>query len=201
MVLSLIILFNIVYFVSPYPINEQKLWETPVNDLDAYNGVLFVLDMGFMSVDKKINSDDQSTQTYLDAISKVQGSNPNNTVIVISEINHENEGFNWRKAMYYLPDYQVYYLIEANHFITSEWYAKNHNNAWLDSNIFKINLNSSTQKIIWITSDKSMYFPQITSQVPIKTINLSNGQKIYYSDIKYNQIKNNTLIFNGPEQF
>ena len=201
LVLSLVILFNVIYFTFPYPINEEKLWETPVGDLSYSEGVLFGLDMGFMSVDKKINSDDRSTQTYLDAVSKVPGSNPNNTIIVISEINHENEGFNWRKAMYYLPDYQVYYLIEADHFITSEWYARNHTNTWLSSNIFKIKLNSSTQKIIWITSNESIYFPQITSKVPVKTVNLGNGQKIYYSDIKYNQIGNNTLIFKGPEKF
>ena len=200
-VLSLIILFNVVYFVFPYPINEEKLWETPVNDLGDYNGILFGLDMGFMSVDKKINSNDHSTQTYLDAISKVPGSNSSNTIIAIGEINHENEGFNWRKAMYYLPDYQVYYLIEADHFITSEWYGKNHTNTWLDSNIFKINVNSSTKKIIWVISNQSAYFPQIKSQVPVKTINLESGQKIYYCDIEYNQIENNTLIFSGPEQF
>jgi hypothetical protein len=131
----------------------------------------------------------------------VPGSNSSNTIIAIGEINHENEGFNWRKAMYYLPDYQVYYLIEADHFITSEWYGKNHTNTWLDSNIFKINVNSSTKKIIWVISNQSAYFPQIKSQVPVKTINLESGQKIYYCDIEYNQIKNNTLIFSGPEQF
>lgn len=200
-ILSLTILVNTAYFVLPYNINEEKLWETPINDLSASDGILWGLDMGFMSVDKKINSNDQSTQTYLNAISKVPGSNSNNTIIVVGEITHEDEGFNWRKAMYYLPDYPIYYLIESDHFITSEWYGKNHTNTWLNSNVFKIPLNGSTEKVIWIISDKSDYFPQITSQIPINTIDLPNGGKLYYSDVKYNQIKNNTLIFNGPKQF
>ncbi len=200
-VLSLIILANTIYFVFPYPINEEELWETPVNDLGVYNGILWGLDMGFMSVDKKITSNDQSTQDYLEGISMVPDSNSNNTIIVVGEITHENEGFNWRKAMYYLPNYPIYYLIESDHFITSEWYGENHTNTWLDSNVFKINVNSSTQKIIWIIGDKSAYFPQITSQIQIKTINLPNGKKVYYSDVKENQIKNNELVFNGPEQY
>lgn len=203
-ILSLVILINTAYFVFPYNINEEKLWETPINelgDLSIRDKVLWGLDMGFMSVDRKIISNDLSTQIYLEGIFKVNGSNSNNTIIMLGEITREDEGFNWRKAMYYLPDYSIYYLIESPHFITSEWYGKNHFNTWMDSNIFKICINSSTQKIIWIISDKSIYFPQITSQIPIKTINLENGQKIYYSDVKYNQIKDNTLIFKGPGQF
>ena len=203
-VLSLVILFNIAYFTVPYNINEEKLWETPISDLGSLSvqdKVLWVLDMGFMSTHEKINADDQSTQTYLNAISQVPGSNSSNTIIVMGEITRENEGFNWRKAMYYLPDYQIYYLIEADHFITSEWYAKNHTNTWLASNIFKIPVNSSTQKIIWVISNQSTYFPQITSQIPVKTIDLSDGLKLYYSDVNETQIKNNELVFNGPEQY
>ena len=188
-------------FVFPYPLNEEKLWETPINELGVSDGILFGLDGGFMSVDKKINSNDQSTADYLEGISKVPGANPNNTIIVIGEITREDEGFNWRKAMYYLPDYSIYYLIEAPHFISSPWYGKNHTNTWLPSNVFKINVNSSTQKIIWIISNKSTYFPQMTSQVQIKTINLPNGETIYYSDINGSQIKNKELVFNGPEQY
>ncbi|MGZ7134651.1 MAG: hypothetical protein ACXVHY_02100, partial [Methanobacterium sp.] len=80
-------------------------------------------------------------------------------------------------------------------------YGYNHTNTWADSNVFKINLNKSTEKIIWIISDKSNYFPQITSQINIKTIDLPDGKKLYYSDVKDNQIKNNELIFQGPSQF
>jgi hypothetical protein len=200
-VLSLTILINTAYFIIPYNINEEKLWETPIDKLNTYDGVLWGIDMGFMSVDKKITANDYSTQIYLDAISKVPGSNPSNTIIAIGEISRTNEGFNWRKAMYYLPDYQIYYLIEADHFITSPWYAKNHTNTWLPSNVFKIKVNNSTQKIIWIVSDKSIYFPQITSQIKIKTIDLPNGQKLYYSDVKEIQIKNNELVFKGPQQY
>lgn len=200
-ILTLIILFNTVYFVFPYNINEETLWETPLGSLNAYEGVLWGIDNSLMYNNKKINANDYSTQIYLDAISKVPGSNPNNTIIAIGEISRTNEGFNWRKAMYYLPDYPIYYLIEADHFISSPWYGESHTNVWLDSNVFKIKINKSTEKIIWIVSDKSAYFPQITSQIQIKTIDLPNGQKLYYSDVKYNQIMNNTLIFNGPEQF
>lgn len=200
-VLSLVIIFNVAYFLVPYNINEEKLWETPITNLDPVEGALWGLDTGFMFTHEKITSNDQSTQEYLDAISKVPGSNPNNTVIAIGEISRTNEGFSWRKAMYYLPDYPIYYLIEADHFITSPWYAKNHTNTWLPSNVFKIKVNSSTTKIIWVISNQSVYFPQITSQIPIKTIDLPDGQKLYYSDIKENQIKNNELVFKGPEQY
>ncbi len=200
-VLSLVILFNAVYFVFPYHIDEEKIWETPINDLGTYNGILFGVNEAFMTTYEKLVANDHSTQTYLDAISKVPGSNSNNTIVVIGEITRENEGFNWRKAIYYLPDYQIYYLIEANHFITSPWYGKNHTSTWLPSNVFKIKVNSSTQKIIWIISDKSAYFPQITSQIQVKTIDLPDGRKLYYSDIKENQVKNNELVFYGPEQY
>ena len=200
-VLSLVIIFNSAYFLFPYPINEETLWETPISNLGAAEGALWALDTGLLFTDKKINSNDESTTEYLDAISHVPNSNPNNTIIAVGEITRTNEGFSWRKAMYYLPDYQIYYLIEADHFITSPWYAKNHTNTWLPSNIFKIKVNSSTQKIIWVISNQSAYFPQITSQIPVKTINLPDGQKLYYSDINKTQIQNNELVFNGPEQY
>lgn len=200
-VLTIIIIFNSAFFLFPYNMNEENLWETPISSMDIYQGVLWGIDTSLMYNNEKINSNDHSTKIYLDAISKVPDSNSNNTIIVIGEINRGNEGFSWRKAMYYLPNYQIYYLIEAENFITSPWYGENHTNRWLDSNVFKINVNKSTEKIIWIISDKSAYYPQITSQIKIKTINLSDGKKIYYSDIKDNQIKNNQLVFQGPKQF
>ena len=200
-VLSLAIIFNTAYFLAPYPINEETLWEKPINDLSAADGVIWGIDTGLIFTNQKINSNDEATQEYLNAISQVPDSNPNNTIIAIGEITRTNEGFSWRKAMYYLPDYQIYYLIEADHFITSPWYAKNHTNTWLASNIFKIKINNSTQKIIWIVSNQSNYFPQITSKLPVKTINLPDGQKLYYSDVNGTQIKNNELVFNGPEQY
>ena len=200
-VLTIVILFNSAFFLFPYNISEEKLWETPLSSMNTYEGIIWGIDTSLMYNYEKINSNDHSTQVYLDAISKVPDSNENNTIIVIGEINRGNEGFSWRKAMYYLPSYPIYYLIEADGFIASPWYGKNHTNQWADSNVFKINLNKSTEKIIWIISDKSNYFPQITSQINIKTINLPDGKKIYYSDVKDNQIKNNTLIFQGPKQF
>lgn len=200
-VLTAIIIFNSAFFLFPYNINEEKLWETPISSMNAYERVLWGIDTSFMYTNQKINSNDYSTRDYLEAISKVSGTNPNNTLVIIGEINRGNEGFNWRKAMYYLPDYRIYYLIEAENFIASPWYGKNHTNKWADSNIFKIPMDNSTEKIIWIISDKSIYFPQITSQIDVKTINLSDGKKIYYSDIKTKQIKNNELIFQGPKQF
>ena len=200
-VLMIVIISNSVFFLFPYNINEEKLWETPVNYLSPYESVIWGIDNGVLFTDKKLTSNDNSTQDYLDAISQVPGSNSNNTIIVIGEINRGNEGFNWRKAMYYLPNYKIYYLIEADHFIANPWYGYNYTNVWANTNIFKININQSTEKIIWIISDKSDYFPQIQSQINLNTINLPDGKKIYYSDVKYNQIKDNQLIFQGPEQF
>lgn len=200
-ILAVIIIFNSAFFLFPYNINEGKLWETPLSHMDVSEGIMWGIDNSFLYGNEKINSNDQSTQVYLDAISKVPGSNQNNTIIVIGEINRGNEGFNWRKAMYYLPNYPIYYLVEADHFIASPWYGQNHTNEWVNSNVFKINLNNSTEKIIWIISDQSNYFPQITSQIKVKTINLADGRKIYYSDVIDNQIKDNKLIFQGPTQF
>lgn len=200
-ILTIVVLINSAFFLFPYHISEEKLWETPLSSMNTYEGIIWGIDTSFMYNNEKINSNDHSTQVYLDAILKVPDSNSNNTIIVMGEINRGNEGFNWRKAMYYLPNYSIYYLVEADSFVTSPWYGKNHTNQWADSNVFKINLNKSTEKIIWIISDKSTYFPQITSQINIKTINLPEGKNIYYSDVKDNQIKDNTLIFQGPKQF
>ncbi|MBI5680175.1 MAG: glycosyltransferase family 39 protein [Methanobacterium sp.] len=199
-ILVAVILFNTAYFAIPYNQNEEKLWETPLGSLNPFEGILWGIDTSLIYNNQKIVSNDHNTQIYLDSISQVPGSNSNNTIIVMGEISRVNEGFNWRKAMYYLPNYPIYYLIEADNYIVSPWYGENHTNIWLDSNIFKIPVNKSTEKIIWIISNESAYFSQITSQIPIKTINLANGQKIYYSDIKDQKINNNELVFNGPKQ-
>lgn len=200
-VITAIIIFNSAFFLFPYNIDEERLWETPISSLNPYERIIWGIDTSFLYGHEKINSNDHSTHVYLDAISKVPGTSSSNTLIIMGEINRGNEGFNWRKAMYYLPDYHIYYLIEAENFIKSPWYGKNHTNKWADTNIFKIPLDNSTEKIIWIISDESIYFPQITSQIDVKTINLPDGRKIYYSDIKTNRIKNNELIFQGPKQF
>lgn len=200
-ILTIVVIFNSTFFLTPYDINEEMLWETPIGSMNSYEGALWAVDSSFLYTSEKIYSNDHSTQVYLDAISRVPGSNSNNTIIIMGEMNRGNEGFNWRKAMYYLPSYQIYYLIEIDGFIANPWYGYNHTNIWADSSVFKINLNKSTEKIIWIISDKSNYFHQITSQIQVKTIELPDGKKIYYSDVVDNNISNNELIFHGPKQF
>lgn len=89
--------------------------------------------------------------------------------------------------MYYLPDYNVYYLFDfENSGITdkvSVWHGKNHTDDLIKATTVEIPLNQSVRRIIWIMSDQSSFYKEVQSKAEIQTITLPNGLKIYYSDV------------------
>jgi len=194
--LSITIIINSVYFAYPYNYNEDNVWETPIYGMNLNEKIIWGLDIGFMYNNQKIETNDKVTEIYLDSIKKIPNTNPNNTIIVVGDISRVNEGFSWRKAMYYLPEYNIYYLIQRENYIMNPWYGKNHTNQWTKSKIFEIPVNDSTEKVIWIINDKSTYYKQLKKQGAITTINLDDGLKIYYSDVKAKKPKNNKFVFN-----
>lgn len=195
-ILSLFIIINSIYFLSPYNYNEENIWETPFYGMTNNEKLLWGLDIGFMYTNQKIKTNDEVTGIYINAIKKVPDSNPKNTILVIGDISRVNEGFSWRKAMYYFPEYDSYYLIQRENYIMNPWHGINHTNYWSSSQIFEIPINKSTEKVIWVVNDKSEYFKELNSQTKIKTINLDKGLKLYYSDIKNEKPKNNKFVFN-----
>ena len=194
--LTLLIVTNTVYFLSPYNYNEEDVWETPFYGMTNNEKILWTLDIGFMYTNQKIRTNDEVTEIYINAIKKVPNSNPNNTILVIGDISRVNEGFSWRKAMYYFPEYDTYYLIQRENYIMNPWHGINHTNYWSSSKIFEIPVNNSTEKVIWVVNDKSEYFKELNSQTKIKTINLDKGLKLYYSDLNDGKPKNNKFVFN-----
>lgn len=194
--LSISILINSIYFAFPYGYNEDNVWETPFYGMSINEKIMWGIDIGFMYNFQKIRTNDKITQIYLNSIRKIPDANPDNTIIVVGDISRVNEGFSWRKAMYYLPQYNIYYLIQRENYIINPWYGKNHTNQWNKSKIFEIPVNRSTEKVIWIINDKSTYYKQLQKQSEIKTINLDDGLKIYYSDVKDKKPKDNKFVFN-----
>ena len=177
-IISLFIVVNSVYFLYPYNYNEENVWETPFYGMNNNEKILWTIDIGFMYSNQKIKTNDEVTEIYLNAIKKVPDSNPNNTILVIGDISRVNEGFSWRKAMYYFPEYDIYYLIQRENYIMNPWHGINHTNYWSSSKIFEIPINKSTEKVIWVVNDKSEYFKELNSQTKIKTINLDKGLKL-----------------------
>jgi len=190
------IIVNSIYFVYPYNYDEDKLWETPFYGMNANEKVIWAMDIGFVYSNKKIETNDHITRIYLDSIKKIPDANPDNTIIVVGDISRVNEGFSWRKAMYYLPEYNIYYLIQRENYIMNPWHGKTHTNNWSKSKVFEIPVNRSTEKIIWIINDKSTYYRQLQKQSEIKTVELENGLKVYYSDIKTKKPENDKFVFN-----
>lgn len=181
------IIINSLIFIYPYNLHQGELWETPQDKLTGSQKILFGVNVGIMYNDQKISANDQNTQLHIDEITKLSFSNPNSSIVVIRDISREDEGFNWRKAMYYLPDYNVYYLFDfENSGITdkvSVWHGKNHTDDLIKATTVEIPLNQSVRRIIWIMSDQSSFYKEVQSKAEIQTITLPNGLKIYYSDV------------------
>ena len=194
------VVINSVYFLYPYNLHSETTWETSMNNMNQTQKITLGLDMLFMYNYEKIHINDESMEQHLDMIKKI--SNSNNSIIVIRDILREDEGFSWRKAMYYLPDYNVYYLLDSedSQFKTSKetgnnielLYGKNHSSNETSDNTIEtpvtntvdIPTNSHTEQIIWIMNNQTEFFKEIESKNKLYAINLFEGLKIYYFDVQ-----------------
>ena len=183
-------IINSVYFLYPYNLHSEITWETSINDMNQTQKVTLAMDMLFMYNYEKIYKNDQNTELHINMIKNI--SKPEKSVIVIRDILREDEGFSWRKAMYYLPDYNVCYMLDSedSQFKSSketnndiQLIGRNYTFNGTSNDALNILINPSTEKIIWIMSDKTEFFKEVESKTNINTINLPNGLKIYYSNI------------------
>lgn len=93
---------------------------------------------------------------------------------------------NWRKTIYYFPDYEIYgyrpHVINnnSNEIILYYNHGKIHQ---LSSKNLQITIDSSKSKILWLVDYDSEFFKKIQSKIELKSVELPSGQKIYYSDI------------------
>ncbi len=181
------IVVNSVIYLYPYDLHQGELWETPQNNLTSSEKVLFDINIGVMYNNQKVTANDQNTQLHIENMMNLSGSDPNSTIIVIRDITREDEGFNWRKTMYYLPDHDVYYLFDSENSIipdqVSVWHGKNHTDDTIKATTVEIPLDQSVGRIVWIMSNQSSFYQEVESEVGVQSITLPNGLKIYYSDI------------------
>jgi hypothetical protein len=196
-ILIIYILLNSFYFLYPYNLNEESTWETQISNMNSTEKIILGIDMFFMYNNEKIVINDRNMDWHLEIIGNLSNLNPNNTQIIIRDIIREDQGFSWRKAMYQLPEYDVYYLFDSDNSQlksnklknqVSYSYGKNHTSTSSESSELEIPINSSTEKIVWIMDDRSQFFQELQSQLEIKTIQLPNGLNVYYSDVKDKKI-------------
>lgn len=186
------IILNSLYFIYPYHFNLEETWETPVSQMNEQQKIKLGADMLFMYNYEKIYINDKNTEIHIKTILNLSNFDPASTMVVVRDITREDQGFSWRKSMYYLPDYDNYYLLdyENSQFKSSHMtinssvsYGKYHMGTGYQGETVEIPVNSSTKRIVWIMSDKSEFFKEVQSKLGINVINLPNGLKIYYSDI------------------
>lgn len=186
--LLIAIIVNSIIYVYPYNLHQGEIWETPQDQIHGSEKIFFEINAGILYNNQKIKANDQNTNLHINTITNLSSSNPNNTIIVIRDITREDEGFNFRKAMYYLPEYNVYYLLDSeNSHVTNntvtEWHGQYHSYTITNAPVVTIPLNQSVQRIVWIMNDQSNFYQQVQSQVGVQTIKLPNGLNIYYSDV------------------
>lgn len=181
------IIVNSVIYFYPYNLHQAETWETSQDQLHGSQKLFFETDVGIMYNNQKIKANDQNTNLHINTITKLSNSNPNNTIIVIRDITREDEGFNFRKAMYYLPDYSVYYLYQGSGDSrisnNTVWHGQYDSFNVNSGPVVTIPLNKSVQRIVWIMSNETDFYQQVQSQSGVQTINLPNGLNIYYSNI------------------
>jgi hypothetical protein len=185
--LILCILTNVVYFVFPFNLHEGGFWETQTDHMTTAQEINYLVDVGLVYSNAKITANDQNTRYNIQAILNISQSNPNSTLIVIRDITREDEGFNWRKAMYYLSEYNVYYLFDEENAgldnQVSSWHGYEGKYNISFSSSLNIPVNPSVTRIIWIMDDESDFYKEVETKMGVNTINLANGLKVYYSDV------------------
>lgn len=191
--LLICILFNCLFFFYPYNLNTESTWETQLNQMNSTQKIILGIDLSSMYNLKKIRINDGNMDLHIHTIRQISNNQHETTSIVIRDITREDQGFSWRKASYYLPDYNVYYLqdyensqTKSNKLQSNVTVSKSIHHQIYSSEgpLVEINLDPTTQKIVWVVSDRSQFYKLLKSQVPVNEVLLSNGLKIYYSDLE-----------------
>lgn len=187
LILTIYVILNAIYFIYPFEIHNGEIWETSMNDMNTSQKVMFGLDVGFLYNTAKINANDENTQLHVENILNISNYDPSSTIIVIRDITREDEGFNWRKAMYYLPSYDVYYLFDwensKNDGSVVSWHGKDQHYTKSEGDTLNITMNNSTKKIVWIMSNETSFYQEVNDKFGVHSISLPNGLNIYYSDV------------------
>lgn len=186
-ILAIGVIVNAVVYLYPYDLHQNVLWETPHGNLTESQKAIFDINVGLMYNQQKIKENDVNTMFHIETVNNLSNNDPNSSVIVIRDITREDEGFNWRKAMYYLPDYKVYYLFDSeNSHLTSgvsAWLGQNHTDQKTESSTVEINLDPSVTKIIWVMNNQTNFYREVASYGNLHSITLPNGLEIYYTDV------------------
>lgn len=181
------VIINSFIYLYPYDLHQKDLWETHQEDLTGQEKTFFYINVGLMYNQEKIDINDANTLLHIETINNLSNSDPDSTIIVIRDITREDEGFNWRKAMYYLPNYDVYYLFDSENSVNSAnasvWLGKNHTDQKFENQTVEIKLNQSVKRIVWIMSNQTNFYNEVKLNGNLHSIQLSNGLKIYYTDI------------------
>ncbi len=187
LILTLYIVLNTIYFIYPFEIHNGEIWETSLEDMNTSQKVMFGMDVGFLYNTAKINANDENTQLHIENILNISNYDPSSTIIVVRDITREDEGFNWRKAMYYLPNYDTYYLFDGenseNNKSVVSWHGKDQHYTKSEGDTLNITMNSSTSKIVWIMSNETSFYQEVNDKFGVHSISLPNGLNIYYSDV------------------
>jgi hypothetical protein len=109
--------------------------------------------------------------------------NPENTLVMFQG------GTDWRKSMYYYPNYQTYLFYQYNSSGTTLLHLNHYKNNEIgsyDGMDYIIHINSSTDNVVWIVDENSEFFKQLQSKIGVKTMLLPDGYLLYYSKVKNN---------------
>lgn len=185
--LAIGVIINSFIYLYPYDLHQKDLWETSQGDLTGQEKAFFYVNIGLMYTQEKIVNNDENTMLHIETINNLSNYDPDSTIIVIRDITREDEGFNWRKAMYYLPDYDVYYLFDSENSVNinnvTVWLGKNHSDQKFENQTVEIKLNQSVKRIVWIMNNQTTFYDEVKLNGNLHSIQLSNGLKIYYTDI------------------
>ena len=173
----------------------------PYSLMDQNQKILLGIDLLFVYNYEKIHKNDINTEYHIKTI--LNSSTSQNSVIIIRDILREDQGFSWRKAMYYLPQYDVYYVSDdensklksqkTNHnFIVS--YGKNHISYGFKNEKLEIPLNNSPEQVIWIMNNQTKFFNDVDNKLNITSVTLPNSLKIYYLDINGGKIRSLSFL-------
>ena len=138
---------------------------------------------------------------HLQAIKDLTGPYPNRALLICKD-----GLFDWRRAMYYLSNYDVYWLIDSEmagqgdgSWAVEVYYGKDRTYTTFTGNYLplrekrpkeiEIPIPGGVEKIFWLLDDKSDFFKDLESHIKMKTFTTPHGFTIYYTDLAENPFR------------
>lgn len=179
---------NCINFLAPFDSNQDSYHQNKISKLTISQEINYLIDIGFGYNYAAITAQNMINKLTIQNILDAANNNPKKTLLVIRDNNGEDIGFNWKKARYFLEEYDLYYLFDEENTdlenMAYAWHAHDGGYSVSTSKNMEIHVNSLVNRIIWVMDDESNFYNEVNNKFNLNEISLNKGMDIFYSDLE-----------------